>query len=129
MSNETYQVIVYYSDNWIIERSVSMKKIFLTMILLGAVTPAFAVCSITGGACSVLDSPTLQDKHIPNNLENLQKPDAFQPNYINPYYDMLINTETNSAPTGAAATPNYNSNCQFGVCLPGENIPDVMPEF
>lgn len=40
---------------------------------------------------------------------------------------MLINTETN-APTGAASNQNYNSNCQFGVCLP-ENQEDTMPKF
>ncbi len=43
--------------------------------------------------------------------------DAFQPSYRKPYYDMLINTEDNV--TNLPPENNYNSNCQFGVCLPG----------
>lgn len=104
-----------------------MKKIFLTLILMGAAMPVFAVCSITGGACSALDTPSLHDRYLPNHLENMQKPDAFAPGYVTPYQDMLINTET--GPTGAASSPNYNSNCQFGVCLPGETLPDAGLEF
>ena len=107
-----------------------MKKIFITVVLIGVMSPAFAVCSITGGTCSALTSPDLQEKYIPNRLEELQKPDAFNPQYVKPYEQMLIKTETRSAATGGAATaPNYNSNCQFGVCLPGQNIGgEVMPE-
>jgi len=108
-----------------------MKKIFITILFAGLMTPAFAVCSITGGACSAIDTPNLQEKHIPNHLDNLQKPDAFAPTYFKPYQDMLINTESatsTSSSTGAASNPNYNSNCQFGVCLPG-NQTEPMPEF
>lgn len=90
------------------------------MVLLCAAVPAFAVCSLTGGACSLLQSPTLQDRHIPNHLEDIQRPNAFAPTYVTPYEDMLINTEQSTA-TGAASEANYNSNCQFGVCLPENN--------
>lgn len=96
------------------------------MALVFATAPAFAVCSLTGGACSLLESPTLHDRYIPNHLEDIQRPDAFAPKYVTPYQDMLINTETPSASTGAAAQTNYNSNCQFGVCLP-ENNPMGVP--
>lgn len=99
-----------------------MKKILAMIIFLAGSVPALAVCSVTGGACSLLDSSTINERYVPNHLENLSKPDAFAPKYVTPYQDMLINTETNSSATGGASNTNdYNSNCQFGVCLPGEN--------
>ena len=80
--------------------------------------PVFAACSITGGACSTgynsnFDSPPLQEKYAPNSLQEITKPNAFQPKYIKPYYNELINTSSSSNETS-----DYNSNCQFGVCLP-----------
>lgn len=98
------------------------------MILISAAMPALAMCDLTGKSCSSLTAPSLHDKYVPNNLERMQKPDAFTPSYFKPYHDALINTES-ASPTGAASNPNYNSNCQFGVCLPGETTPEVMPEF
>lgn len=98
-----------------------MKKYLLLIILLCLSLPVFAVCSITGGACTATsnwDSKPLQQKYVPDNLNELQRSDAFQPKYITPYYDALINTE--SANPEQNQTNNYNSNCQFGVCLPGE---------
>ncbi len=82
--------------------------------------PLLASCPIDGGACTASsnwDSTPLQQKYLPNRLQNLQRTDAFQPNYFEPYHDALINTE--SASTKGAPTADYNSNCQFGVCLPG----------
>lgn len=105
-----------------------MKKIIAILILNMLAIPVYSACSIENGLCtggaSVLGLPTIKDKYIPDNLQNLQKPDAFIPKYHKPYYDMLINTESNDS-TGAAA-PNYNSNCQFGVCLP-EATPEEAP--
>lgn len=107
-----------------------MKKILTIMIIMlgvGTVSPGFAVCSLTGGACSVLDQPSLNERYIPDNLQEMQRPDAFAREYQKPYYDMLINTETPET-AGINESPNYNSNCQFGVCLPEENGPAAPVE-
>lgn len=100
-----------------------MKNIIIaTLILTTGVLPVFATCSITGGAAcapTILDSPNLEEKLVPNNLKEIQEPDAFKPQYVTPYYDMLINTETPQNESINNETQSYNSNCQFGVCLPG----------
>lgn len=82
--------------------------------------PVFASCPLDGGACTASnwDSTPLQEKYLPNRLQDLQRTDAFKPNYVTPYNDALINTE--SATGFGAPTNDYNSNCQFGVCLPGQ---------
>lgn len=82
--------------------------------------PALASCPIDGGACTASnwDSTPLQQKYLPNRLQDLQRTDAFRPNYFEPYHDALINTESPTV-NGAAPIKEYNSNCQFGVCLPG----------
>lgn len=106
-----------------------MKKMMIALFISIFALPVFAVCSITQEACtgdttaSLMNTPTLQDKYLPNNLKDIQKTDAFTPQYITPYHDMLINTK--DEPTGGAA-PNYNSNCQFGICLP-EAAPGGSP--
>ncbi len=92
-------------------------------ILLSALTislPVYAVCSVTGGACSLSsnwESKSINQRLVPDNLQDLKRTDAFQPSYRKPYYDMLINTEEEK--TTLPPENNYNSNCQFGVCLPG----------
>lgn len=98
-----------------------MKKIFIIMALAAFAIPVFATCSITGDTCSasLMTTPSLEDKFMPNNLKNIQKPDAFTPKYFTPYHDMLLNTEEPTTTLENNETPSYNSNCQFGVCLPG----------
>lgn len=99
-----------------------MKKIIILMVLSVLTLPTLAACPITGAACSasMLRSTPLNEKYVPDNIKNIQKPDAFTPKYVTPYENMLINTESASkSPTNE--TPGYNSNCQFGVCLPGAN--------
>lgn len=97
-----------------------MKKIIILLSWFLLAAPVLAVCSITGGACSAgatpsnWESPSLQEKVMPNNLKEMGKTNAFQPNYFKPYHDALINTKPNPTPV-----QDYNSNCQFGVCLPG----------
>lgn len=95
---------------------------FAVILMFAAVAlPVFASCPIDGGACtafSIYDSKPLQQKYIPNRIQEIQKPNAFQPSYITPYYNELINTEPNNATANPPAS-DYNSNCQFGVCLPG----------
>lgn len=95
-----------------------MKKILCILSLLLPLS-VFASCPIDGGACTASnwDSTPLQQKYLPNRLQDLQRTDAFKPSYFDPYHDALINTESNS--TKGAPTADYNSNCQFGVCLPG----------
>ena len=104
-----------------------MKKIIISLCLVVMGLPSPAVCSITGGACSFDSLPSnvtqqsLSDELVPNNLRQLQRTDAFQRSYQPPYYDMLLNTE----PEPVNQTADYNSNCQFGVCLPGgEYVPE-----
>ena len=100
-----------------------MKKILALFIISIFAMPAIASCSLDSNdpcTASILDdtNTTLQERVLPNPLEEMQEPDAFRPQYRKPYYDELINT-TPAPP--ATATNNYNSNCQFGVCLPGSN--------
>ena len=93
-----------------------MKKI-LSLLILGIFSlPALATCSIDANepcTASILDdaNSTLIEKIAPNPLDELKKTDAFRPEYKQPYHDALINT--------SPGTQDYNSNCQFGVCLPG----------
>lgn len=96
-----------------------MKKYILILMMFSVTSPVFAVCSITGGACTATsnwESKPLEQRLVPDNLQDLKRTDAFQPSYRKPYYDMLINTEEESA---LPPENNYDSNCQFGVCLPG----------
>lgn len=95
-----------------------MKRFLILLAMVSFALPSLAACPIDGGACTASnwDSTPLQQKYLPNRLQDLQRTDAFKPNYFEPYNDALINTET---PTGfGAPTNDYNSNCQFGVCLP-----------
>jgi len=96
-----------------------MKKILILLVISLFTLPAFASCPINGDACTASnwDSTPLQEKYMPNRLQDMQRTDAFKPQYFEPYNDALINTE--SATGFGAPTNDYNSKCQFGVCLPG----------
>ncbi len=99
-----------------------MKKLFLISALMLISLPSFASCAISGNSCAYsIEKPPLQERYLPDYVQELQKPDAFRPRYIKPYYDELINTETGAAISTQGEQNNYNSNCQFGVCLPGRN--------
>lgn len=109
----------------------NMKKFLISIGIILIGIPALATCSITGGACTFNNLPSNVtqgselENLIPNNLQQLQKTDAFQRDYQKPYHDALINTQSSSLP----ATQEYNSNCQFGVCLPGgELVPGEVVE-
>ncbi len=93
-----------------------MKKFLILLALSLFTVPAFAACPIEGGTCTASnwDSTPLQQKYLPNRLEDLQRTDAFKPNYFEPYNDALINTNSNKG----VPSNDYDSNCQFGVCLP-----------
>jgi len=107
-----------------------MKKFIITFLMGIIAMPALASCPVTGFCApesSILAPSGISDKYIPNNLNQIQKPDAFQPQYKQPYNDMLINTEQNNTntmtPTGIGGNEqSYNANCQFGVCLPGSGM-------
>jgi hypothetical protein len=96
-----------------------MKKILAIALMLAA-APAFAACDITGGACSPssLYRPTLNERYSPNNLELMQKPNAFQHEYQQPFNQNNVNMNS-AAGEGAVQTENYNANCQFGFCPTG----------
>ena len=97
-----------------------MKNIILITASLLMAVPVYAACSITGGACTATsnwETKPLEQRLVPDNLQDIQRTDAFQPSYITPYYDMLLNTEPESA---LPPENSYNSNCQFGVCMPGQ---------
>lgn len=98
-----------------------MKKIAIIIINLMFALPVFAACPITGGACTASsnwEAKPLQQRLVPDRLQDLQRTDAFKPNYFKPYNEALINTEEETS-TIKPPTSDYNSNCQFGVCLPG----------
>ena len=122
MKNSSLSYMIIYKNK---ERSVKkMKKILIIACLFTLSGTAFAICSITGGACTTsvgnLPSNVTQSSNleqaVPDNLRNQLRTDAFQHDYRKPYYDALINTESANE---FDDTQSYNSNCQFGVCLPG----------
>lgn len=98
-----------------------MKKILFSFVFSMFAVPVFAVCSITGEACAApvnFEPQSLQEQMVPNHLQDLQKTDAFQRDFVKPYDSSLIHTRTNSQPQ----SNDYNSNCQFGICLPGNKV-------
>ncbi len=95
-----------------------MKKIFFTLIFSIIINPAIAVCSITGGACSTsgLELPSLDEKLVPNNLNNIgESNNVFQGEGVKSYDIKMIRTDNASSNPQAN---DYNADCQFGVCLP-----------
>ncbi len=103
-----------------------MKKFLIVIFSIIFTTPVFASCSLDIDkpcTASVSDRvySSVQNKYIPTPLEDMKKTDAFQPRYVVPYQEMLINTEP-------ATQADYNSNCQFGVCLPDRGQSSVITE-
>lgn len=101
---------------------INMKKILIATMFACFAIPAFATCAISGESCAFsIEPPTsIKSKYLPNRVQDMRKPDAFRPQYVKPYYDEMINTETGSA---SNVNNNNNPNCQFGVCLPDTNQP------
>ncbi|MBO6087097.1 hypothetical protein J6P92_01970 [bacterium] len=103
-----------------------MKKILILFILQMSVLPVFAVCSITGGACSAqsdFDLKPLKNQFVPDNLQNMQRTDAFQKEIHEPYNHGMLNTKPDIKP----ASSGYDASCQFGVCLPGNTNNKINP--
>ncbi len=98
-----------------------MKKIFMIMMVFAMAIPAIASCPISGDeSCSfsIINPSTLQERHLPNNIETIKHSNRLEQNS-----QRINSTETLNVETGAASNiqdeKGYNSNCQFGVCLPG----------
>lgn len=102
-----------------------MKKIFIlsSILIVSALSPVFAMCSIDESAtvCSV---PGFREKVLPIYNPNSQikefsgSPEA----RLTPLNRSDIRNEANSfAPS--ENNFNYNSSCQFGVCLQNRDTP------
>lgn len=109
-----------------------MKKIIIGIFTIIFGLPTLASCPITG-FCAPTDSTFaplgLQEKYTPNNLSKIQKPDAFLPQYKQPYHNLLLNTEAAQQDTSSGINneSSYNSNCQFGLCIPGTGMSEPEP--
>ncbi len=100
-----------------------MKKLYISIISAFILfMPALAACPL-GGACAPttpLANPTLQDKYIPNNLQDMQQPNAFTMKGIRTFDNTRMNSGQNApeySPENLRPEPIYD-NCQFGMCLP-----------
>ena len=108
-----------------------MKTYVVVFLLLAIAIPIaikyginHASDNVTGGAgpCIInnFTNDSLQDRHLPNNLDNMSKPDAFQPALDNHPKDGMVNMD------GFKEENNANrvgQKCEFGLCLPGQPQP------
>ncbi len=100
-----------------------MKKIIMFSVFCAILTlpQSFAACPInTPGVCKAdIGSginDKLQDKILPNNLEQITKPNSSFDNRTNlgqPHIPDNINME----PIQEENTQPYDANCQFGNCI------------
>ena len=102
-----------------------MKKYLYSIFILFLALPIFAACPLTGvcGAPSdsIFSDSEIRNKYLPDNLSGIRKPNAFTPQYVEPYDEMRMNTgESVPQYSPSNLTPQLpdNSNCQFGLCLP-----------
>lgn len=100
------------------DKEGKIMKRFLSLILIAYFfTPVYASCNIdsdmpcTAGITSEVHQ-TIIDRIDPSPLENLQKPSTVVNNLPSP---------TN--PFAKPSMNDYNSNCQFGICLPQVHSP------
>ena len=70
-----------------------------------------------GGACMIEDATAspLQNRHMPNNLNNLKRTDAFQPKAQSHSPEPIVNMDVKRE----AESRKLGQDCQFGVCFPG----------
>ena len=98
-----------------------MKKIFILAIFLYISVPVFAVCSITGGACSApvnFEANTLKDRLIPNNLQQLKRTDHFQHQIGTPYGTNVNTTSQTARPNPESSS--FDSDYEFGNNSPSQ---------
>lgn len=107
-----------------------MKKIVILALLstIFFAVPSFSACKLediqSKGSCkaSIESGPkTLQERLVPNNLNQIVNPnkDTFAPP-INKQYPIPETINMNPAKEPEPAARQYDANCQFGICLPGE---------
>lgn len=107
-----------------------MKKIVI-LALLSAIffsLPSFSACKLediqTKGSCkAAIDTPpqTLQERLVPNNLNQIVNPN--KDTFATPTkkeYPIPETVNMNPAKQPDPVERQYDANCQFGVCLPGE---------
>ena len=91
-----------------------MKKILL-IILMFCALPVMAACPITGCSAPInFESNSLKEKFVPNNLKNIQRTDAFQPQIVEPFG---TNIQTKEMPHKIAPESGNFEDCLFGDCL------------
>lgn len=104
---------------------INMKKILIlsAIMIVYTVQGALAFCSVNNlGFCQSgiqrqeLGNPNLQDRMIPNRIDNLSQPNTLMENR-----GMQGQTQTpeniNRELFQQESTQPYNSNCQFGNCI------------
>ena len=101
-----------------------MKKILVLMIVSFYALPVFSACKLdVPCTASILDNRnhTMLDRGNQNNLENNLRTEVQQDRNrtdANPFVNNL-NPELNP-------NPNYNANCQFGICLPERSFSEII---
>ena len=102
----------------------TMKKILVLAVLCFGVLPVFAACKVDGPcSANILDNSnhTMLERDNKNNLENNLRTEVQQDRNrtdANPFVNNL-NPELNP-------NPNYNANCQFGICLPERSFSEII---
>lgn len=96
----------------------TMKKILVLAVLCFGVLPVFAACKLDG-ACTanILDNSnhTMLERDNQNNLEN-----ELRTNVQSQRQEFDTNSFINNP------NPNYNANCQFGICLPERTNTEII---
>ncbi len=111
-----------------------MRRIYVVLVLLLAIAIPMAVKysinhanvhkACNDGPCLInnfsdFSNDPLQERHLPNNLEKMSKPDAFQPNLDNHPKDEMINMDGFQEDSAN----RVGQKCEFGLCLPGQQQP------
>lgn len=109
-----------------------MKKIVIISLFALIGLPAFSACDFTSSLCipsdSILAPSDVKGRYAPDRLDSIVKPTPSRQPYHAPFDGRLINTDSPQQQT-PTTTPkpdesSYNSNCQFGICLPGSGMTD-----
>lgn len=94
------------------------KNLIIFLLLMGL--PSLAVCSITGGACSLNMDP-IGERLVPNHLNELINPPKLQE--VNQLDDLRYNLEPPES-SGVISPSTYDSGCQFGACVGRPALPN-----
>lgn len=78
--------------------------------------------SVGPGPCIInnFTDDSLQDRMLPKNLDNLKKPDAFQPGLDNHPKDGMVNMDSFDEKRNP---DQIGEQCEFGLCTPGSQQP------